>query len=144
MKRELQIKGYPESRIEVVEAVGARGDDPVFLVKYRWFRTSHWRAGIFKGQGLGVLINEVGDTYCVTEIDPYADLEIDDFVFVKNEGGNKWLPRHFAGVDFEGKPLVWANGTTSWTSIHRLPVSCEELREPTEEELEQWKSARKE
>lgn len=60
----------------------------------------------------------------------YADWKIDDKVEVSDDGEH-WHRRYFAGVDADGKPLTWADGTTSWTRKNN--EKCTTL----------WKCARK-
>lgn len=51
--------------------------------------------------------------YKESEID-WSKVPIDTPVLVRY--GNRWLKRHFAGVDDEGKPLVFPDGRTSWSN----------------------------
>lgn len=52
----------------------------------------------------------------LVEMPPYGTFKIDDPIMVRYANDNKWYRRYFAGVDLNGYPIVWANGTTSWTS----------------------------
>ena len=54
----------------------------------------------------------------IEEISPYSDWPIDAKVYVWNIAELKFN-RHFAGVSSEGKPTVWINGLTSFTSLRK-------------------------
>lgn len=47
------------------------------------------------------------------------DFPIDTPVLVRDDDDEEWSNRHFAGVDDEGVPLAYVNGTTSWTANHK-------------------------
>ena len=47
------------------------------------------------------------------------DFPIDTPVLVRDADDQEWSCRHFAGVDDEGVPLAYVNGTTSWTANHK-------------------------
>ena len=47
------------------------------------------------------------------------DFPIDTPVLVRDADDEEWSCRHFAGVDDEGVPLAYVNGTTSWTANHK-------------------------
>lgn len=64
---------------------------------------------------------------------PYADFKIDEPVMVKDAINQTWLRGHFAGVNSNGSPTVWAGGGTSWTAC--FTQYWEECRRPTEQEL---------
>ncbi|MDO4673329.1 MAG: hypothetical protein Q4A76_10490 [Porphyromonadaceae bacterium] len=48
------------------------------------------------------------------EPSPYEDWKIDDKIEVSDDG-ECWYRRHFAGVNENGKPMVWGDGATSWS-----------------------------
>ena len=53
----------------------------------------------------------------LVEVSPYTDWPIDAPVWCNDF--RKWVPRHFAGVDRDGKPLAWNDGYTSHTTALR-------------------------
>lgn len=52
----------------------------------------------------------------------YADLKMDDPVYVWNNGGKK-MKRYFAGIDEHGLPLTWNDGATSWSANPECTMS---------------------
>lgn len=46
----------------------------------------------------------------------WKSIEIDEKVLIKNSVSEEWIPAHYAGLTYEGKPTVWNNGGTSWTT----------------------------
>lgn len=59
---------------------------------------------------------------------PWHDFEVDEPVLVRDFEGELWVKRYFAGV-FDGRPYVWMNGVTSWTSANKDDrVSYKECR----------------
>ena len=65
----------------------------------------------------------------IEEVSPYTDWPIDAKVLVWNEGGSLKYKRYFAGVDQNGKPLAWDDGTTSWTNTTKIAWDYAELVE---------------
>lgn len=73
------------------------------------------------------------DTNCSQEAFKWADEEykepevdwtkvpIDTPVLVRY--GNRWLKRHFAGVDDNGQPTAWNLGVTSWSEENALRLT---------------------
>ncbi|WP_298752119.1 hypothetical protein [uncultured Arcobacter sp.] len=51
----------------------------------------------------------------LVEVSPYEDWKIDDKIEVSDDG-IKWRKRHFAGINGNGNPIAWADGTTSWSA----------------------------
>jgi len=68
----------------------------------------------------------------LVEVSPYADWEIDQKVMVSDDGV-LWRKRYFAGVNSEGKPIVFYDGATSWSTSEKLLWPL--IRLPTAEEL---------
>jgi hypothetical protein len=61
--------------------------------------------------------DEYGRSYSggkLTEISPYADIPIDTPGWARMDW--TWNPRYFAGVDADGRPMAWLDGTTSFSS----------------------------
>lgn len=55
----------------------------------------------------------------LVEVQPFEDFKIDEKVLVWDEGDSEKERRYFAGVDRAGdslKPLVFINGSDSWSS----------------------------
>lgn len=50
------------------------------------------------------------------EVSPYEDFKIDDKVLVWAKGSSTKHKRYFAGVSNIGRPLVFVDGKTSWSS----------------------------
>lgn len=61
----------------------------------------------------------------------WSKVPVDTPIYVRGEEGEKWRPRHFAGVDKYGKVLAWANGRTSFsqTMENTCPWEYAELAE---------------
>lgn len=48
---------------------------------------------------------------------PFSDLAIDTLVYVRDSEEKAWVPRYYAGFDYETNQVkVWINGTTSITT----------------------------
>lgn len=58
--------------------------------------------------------------YKEPEID-WSKVPIDTPVLVRY--GNRWLKRHFAGVDDNGQPTAWNLGVTSWSEENALRLT---------------------
>lgn len=58
--------------------------------------------------------------YNEPEID-WSKVPIDTPVLVRY--GNRWLKRHFAGVDDNGQPTAWNLGVTSWSEENALRLT---------------------
>ena len=55
---------------------------------------------------------QIGDTH-----DRVSDLAIDTLVYVRDSEEKAWVPRYYAGFDYETNQVkVWINGTTSITT----------------------------
>lgn len=54
------------------------------------------------------------------EVD-WTKVPIDTPVLVRY--GNRWLKRHFAGVDDNGQPTAWNLGVTSWSEENALRLT---------------------
>lgn len=71
-----------------------------------------------------------------TDIDlilSFRDFKIDEPVMVRMMNNDRWVKRHFAGVNAAGNPIVFCDGCTSWSTINTIvPYEC---RKPTAEEL---------
>lgn len=63
--------------------------------------------------------------YKEPEID-WSKVPIDTPVLVRH--GNKWLKRHFAGVDDNGQPTAWNLGVTSWSEQNALRITCADMK----------------
>lgn len=73
--------------------------------------------------------NLVDDDLDLIEITPYEDINIDDKVWVWNDGGFKYK-RHFAGICEDGRPMAWDSGSTSWsTEFKTIWKNCEKFVE---------------
>lgn len=62
----------------------------------------------------------------------WSKVPIDTPVLVRQ--GNKWLKRHFAGVDDNGQPTAWNLGVTSWSEQNALRITCADMKLAEEEE----------
>jgi hypothetical protein len=73
----------------------------------------------------------------LVEVNPYEDFKIDDPVMVRDYNEGHWFCRYFAGINKEGNPTTWWNGTTSWTAKEECSdiVSWSYCRKPTADEL---------
>ena len=60
---------------------------------------------------------------------PWANLDIDTPVWVKDDSDGEWVPRHFAGVS-QGKATCWAEGLTSHTTKNVVPWNELSLAKP--------------
>ena len=109
------------------------GDHPIhgafYDPKFGWIIES-WTRDLRRKDAYGC------DSLDLIEVTPYDDFKVDEPVMVRN-GRDKWLRRYFAGVSSNNKPMVWANGATSWSAAHECASAliCYECRRPTEEEL---------
>lgn len=54
------------------------------------------------------------------EID-WTKVPIDTPVLIA-DGEGRWINRYFAGTDDEGNPIVFPNGTTSWSNMTNIRV----------------------
>ena len=57
----------------------------------------------------------------LVEVSPYEDWPIDARVYVCMCGSTQWHKRHFAGLDYDGRPMAWMDGCTSFTTHSRAP-----------------------
>jgi hypothetical protein len=81
--------------------------------------------GIFIHQPDGKIMIRSCSVYDLIPYEPYGDYEIDDEVYASDkENDQNNLPRHFAGLNGEGKPTTFDGGQTSFTtSIERYVSS---------------------
>lgn len=63
--------------------------------------------------------------YKEPEID-WSKVPIDTPVLVRH--GDRWLKRHFAGVDDNGQPTAWNLGVTSWSEQNALRITCADMK----------------
>ena len=56
------------------------------------------------------------------EVHPWEDFKIDDPVIV-SDNGLSWCKRYFAGVNSNGLPTAFNNGTTSFTVPHPTHIT---------------------
>lgn len=68
------------------------------------------------------------------ELSPYDDFKIDDKVMVSLDA-DVWFKRHFAGVDIDGTPTAFEDGSTSWSRLRYEIIHWKYCRRPTPEEL---------
>lgn len=47
----------------------------------------------------------------------WNNIKIDKKVLYKNGICDEWQKAYYAGCTYDGKPMVWADGNTSWTAI---------------------------
>lgn len=90
------------------------------------------------GRVLFYTVDGKAQTSCyanLVEVNEWEDFKIDEPVMVRNLESGVWEKRHFAGSILKGKPLTWANGSTSFTS-YEDKVAWNYCRRPTEGELE--------
>lgn len=73
------------------------------------------------------------DKFNLIEVKPYDDFEIDEPVWATVEYVSSRLKRYFAGVNFDGQPLVFAGGNTAWTS--KRTSTCVKVEKVLLEEL---------
>lgn len=69
--------------------------------------------------------------YTEPEVD-WTKVPIDTPVLVRH--GDRWLKRHFAGVDDNGQPTAWNLGVTSWSEQNALRITCADMKLAEEEE----------
>ena len=104
-----------DGRKVVVVAVNLRGECPVlgYIAEDNWDSACTWGAD---GRAYNPPSEHPRDI--VDRWSPWANLDIDTPVWVREGMWEEWSPRHFAGVK-EGKPMCWANGLTSHTAEDR-------------------------
>lgn len=109
-----------------IYATDGDGDYPIHgAVKYK--DNDYWtlRKWSDKGNESWEKLNDL------IEVSPYEDFKIDDKVLVWNEGDHEDVKRrrYFAGIGTNGKPLVFVEGSTSWSSNGRtIPFDyCEKM-----------------
>lgn len=94
-----------------IYATDGGGDYPIHgAVKYKG--DNYWSPRKWKDSGT----EHWADSSDLIEVLPYQDFKIDDKVLVWEEGSCEKYKRYFAGVDENGKPLVFWDGKTSWSS----------------------------
>lgn len=108
-----------------------RGEDPYPVISLRKDGEilTHSKTG-------RAVLEDIPDPFDLIEVSPYEDLKIDDPVMAYHAMDGTPYPRHFAGVEPDGRPRTWANGRTSF-SIHSNNdyIICDKCRRPTKEEL---------
>ncbi len=71
----------------------------------------------------------------LVEVGPYDDFKIGEPVMAKLfPTSDVGLRRYFAGVTQDGRPMVFNDGLTAWSSAGNRTI-CFSVRRPTEEEL---------
>jgi hypothetical protein len=60
---------------------------------------------------------------------PRPDLKVDDRVLVRDDDGEEWLPRHFAGWTTGGLIRTFISGRTSWSETMSAVYGCYKLPE---------------
>lgn len=115
-----------DGRKVVVVAVNLRGECPVlgYTAEDNWDNACTWRAD---GGVYGPPSEHPRDI--VDRWSPWANLDIDTPVWVKDVLYGKWVPRHFAGVS-QGKATCWAEGLTSHTTKNVVPWNELSLAKP--------------
>jgi hypothetical protein len=71
----------------------------------------------------------------LVEISEYDDFKVDDPVMVRDYFEDDWEKRYFAGINKEGKPTTFVDGSTSWSNSSCPALSWNYCRNPTAEEL---------
>lgn len=79
----------------------------------------------------GSYYNDCRNESDLVEVSPCDGWEIDENVWVKMDDEGGWLPYHFAGVNENGKPMVWCFRTTSFTADGRK-IGVKEIRRSSE------------
>ncbi|NCA72846.1 MAG: hypothetical protein EOM91_22890 [Sphingobacteriia bacterium] len=64
----------------------------------------------------------------LVEVSPYEDWPIDAPVWVRDGDGTRWFPRHFAGIDEDGRGLTWKYGGTSFSCHDEPSIPWAQLR----------------
>jgi len=115
-----------DGRKVVVVALNLRGEFPVlgYTAEYNWDNACTWRAD---GRVYGLPSEHPRDI--VDRWSPWANLDIDTPVWVKDDSDGEWVPRHFAGVS-QGKATCWAEGLTSHTTKNVAPWNELSLAKP--------------
>lgn len=94
-----------------IYATDAGGDYPIHgAVKYKG--NNYWSPRKWKDSGSECQ----ADSSDLIEVSPYEDFKIDDKVLVWNAGDEDKYKRYFAGVGNQGRPLIFQDGATSWSS----------------------------
>lgn len=99
---------------EIVPCIKLDCEDCLFSRRYNWpydctLNRTKW------------LVEE----YTKAEVD-WSKVPIDTPVLVRY--GNRWLKRHFAGVDDNGQPTAWDLGVTSWSEQNALRITCTNMK----------------
>lgn len=115
-----------DGRKVVVVAVNLRGECPVlgYIAEDNWDSACTWGAD-------GRVYNPPSEhpRDIVDRWSPWANLDIDTPVWVKDVLDGEWVPRHFAGVS-QGKATCWAEGLTSHTTKNVVPWNELSLAKP--------------
>lgn len=115
-----------DGRKVVVVAVNLRGECPVlgYTAEDNWDNACTWGAD---GRAYNPPSEHPRDI--VDRWSPWANLDIDTPVWVKDDSDGEWVPRHFAGVS-QGKATCWAGGFTSHTTKNVVPWNELSLAKP--------------
>lgn len=111
MGKKYRTRGGKEVRIY---AVDAGGEYPVHGAVWNG---DNWDNYSFSSTGEFITGEDNEDD--LVEVGPYDHIKIDDKVIAWNDPdksyGTARRRRYFAGVNEDGKPMVWTNGVTSWS-----------------------------
>lgn len=102
-----------DGKVATVLAVGLKSRYPVI--------------GYTTKGGVDMPLNWTAEGFCCLDKTPFtddlvaphnefADLPVDTLVWVHSKYPDEWLPRRFARLDEDGRPLCWPAGTTSLTA----------------------------
>lgn len=99
---------------EIVPCIKLDCEDCLFSRRYNWpydctLNRTKW------------LVSE----YKKPKVD-WRNIPIDTPVLVRH--GDRWLKRHFAGVDDNGQPTAWNLGVTSWSEQNALRITCADMK----------------
>lgn len=143
MEKKYRLKGYPESEVHIYDTnlpytYGGGDDAPTVLARVRKSPSSTYSIEFYFSDGTSRRSRHGGDEgWCLVEVGPYDDFKIDEPVMVR-DGDRVWERGYFAGVNEDGRPLVWDDGGTSWTCSNDKEENTTwyyQCRRPTEGEL---------
>lgn len=128
---------YTTSNGHVVRLLCTDRKDPVLTVVGLVTDPKYGEEHIYTWDKFGV--SRVTSSLNLVKYCTYTDFKIDEPVMVRDRDSELWKERHFAGV-VDGQPSTFPAGTTSWT-VHTQydnpsPITWEQCRRPTKEELE--------
>ncbi|NJL71446.1 MAG: hypothetical protein HC888_07420 [Candidatus Competibacteraceae bacterium] len=75
----------------------------------------------------GIKFENLTNPLDLVEDSPYADWPIDAPVWARFTKTSKWVPRHFAGINDEGRALTFTDGHTSHTTKSK-PIWWSDVR----------------